>query len=303
MTCSIIHGDALSVLRRFPDGKIRVCVTSPPYWSVRDYGVEGQLGLETTPQEYVTKLVEVFAEVKRVLTDDGSLFLNLGDCYTGSGKGGDPTKSPIQAGNKGSMSIGPVYDGINTAEDHKAGIAKNVAYNWKGLPPKNLVGIPWRVAFGLQDHGGWILRQDNIWSKRNCMPEAMTDRTTRSHEYMFHFAKRGTYYYNNEAIAEPAIGQNAEEIELRNKRSVWSIAMEPYREAHFAVMPQALVEPCILAGSEVGDLVLDPFAGSGTVGVVALRHGRRFIGIDLKKDYVDLARDRVMGPLFVGDAE
>jgi len=262
MDYEILQGDALEELRNLPDGGARCCVTSPPYWGLRDYRTDGQLGLERTPEEYVSRLVEVFREVRRVLADDGTLWLNLGDSYAANRTYQvSPTKwSKLEQGQ--SAVVPP------------------------GLKPKDLVGIPWRVAFALQADG-WYLRSDIIWAKPNPMPESVTDRPTKAHEYLFLLSKRERYYYDAEAIAE-----------RRNKRTVWTITTQPFPDAHFAVMPQALVEPCILAGSEPGDTVLDPFAGSGTVGVVALRHGRRFSGIDLNPEYVAMAQRRIAGPLF-----
>ncbi len=331
-------GDALEVLRTLPAGRVRCCVTSPPYWGLRDYGVAGQLGLERTPDEYVARLVEVFREVRRVLADDGTLWLNLGDCYASS-----PCGNPDDARTSGLTSPGRGKDAISRAGKRNTIVA--------GLKPKDLVGIPWRVAFALQADGWW-LRSDIIWAKLNPMPESVSDRPTKSHEYLFLLSKSASYYYDAAAIAEPSIttdprrpygsegawqmdgrpdvqkhggkprkgvvgprqddnlwnsangcGFPSSDFSVRNRRTVWSIATEPFPGAHFAVMPTALVEPCILAGSAPGDLVLDPFAGSGTVGVVALRHGRRFIGIDLSPAYVEMARRRISGPLFAQAAE
>ncbi len=339
-------GDALTVLREMPAGSVRCCVTSPPYWGLRDYGVEGQLGLEPQPEEYVSHLVSVFAEVCRVLTNDGTLWANLGDSYAGSGRGGNPEGSPW-AGFMGSKAR------EESAMPHlhtKAVAAGAIGRNWvkppDGLKPKDLVGIPWRVAFALQAEGWW-LRSDIIWAKPNPMPESVTDRPTKAHEYLFLLAKSERYYYDADAVSEPAqdwssggpgegikttthyhpenggneglarlakrykqdrtgnrtyTGFNAQyqdnPLQRRNRRTVWTVPTQPFPDAHFAVMPEALVEPCILAGSAPGDLVLDPFAGSGTVGVVALRHGRRFVGIELNPAYVDMARKRIAGPLF-----
>lgn len=314
-------GDALHFLREVRDGDVQVCVTSPPYWSLRDYGVEGQLGLEATPDEYVSKLVEVFREVRRVLRDDGTLWLNLGDSYAGSwGAQSRGSETP------GSLEGGSMLSARQILA-HPKRTKTGSASRTPGLKPKDLVGVPWRVAFALQADGWW-LRSDIIWAKKNCMPESILDRPTKAHEYLFLLAKAPRYYYEAEAISEPAInagkvvklgekslsrGQatgagvvasgngKADSVTvaaLRNRRSVWTIAAEPFADAHFAVMPQALAEPCVLAGSRPGDLVLDPFCGSGTVGVVALRHGRRFLGIDLNPEYVRMARNRIAGPLF-----
>jgi DNA modification methylase len=303
----ILEGDALTLLREMPAGSVRCCVTSPPYWGLRDYGHAGQIGLERTPEEYVSRLVEVFREVRRVLADDGTLWANLGDSYAGGGFcGSEKALAGKQGSNRGSGNM------IGRALDH-------------GLKPKDLVGIPWRVAFALQADGWW-LRSDIIWAKPNPMPESVTDRPTKAHEYLFLMSKRASYYYDTEAIAEKANPENYRAnptlrqvapgqtqqgklnarrgevgCDTRNRRTVWSVTSEPFAEAHFAVMPQALVEPCVLAGSKPGDLVLDPFAGSGTVGVVALRHGRRFLGLELNPAYCEMARRRIAGPLFARD--
>lgn len=274
-------GDVRSRLADIDDQSVQCCVTSPPYWGLRDYGKADQIGLETTCSEYVAQIVAVFREVKRVLSDTGVLWLNLGDSY---GK------------------------------------------------DKNILGVPWRVAFALQDDG-WILRQDIVWAKPNPMPESVNDRCTRSHEYLFMLTKSRKYYFNDKAIAEEAktkpgatwqerkaAGATAGNVivghetrngtqrvvhgkgvtsnltrqdGLRNKRSVWTINTKPFRGAHFAVMPEALVEPCVLASTKENDLVLDPFTGSGTVGVVAVKHGRNFVGIELNEDYVQIARQRI----------
>jgi len=303
----IRKGDCRELLREMPAGSVRCCVTSPPYWGLRDYGHAGQIGLERTPEEYVARLVEVFREVRRVLADDGTLWLNLGDSYASGGRGGGMEG---EAGAKQRSNFGALL-GPKKAPD--------------GLKSKDLVGIPWRVAFALQADGWW-LRSDIIWAKPNPMPESVTDRPTKAHEYLFLMSKRASYYYDTEAIAEKANpenyranptlrqvapgqtqqgGLNARRGEVgcdtRNRRTVWSVTSEPFAEAHFAVMPQALVEPCVLAGSKPGDLVLDPFAGSGTVGVVALRHGRRFLGLELNPAYCEMARRRIAGPLFARD--
>jgi DNA modification methylase len=293
----ILVGDALERLQGVPDGSVQTCVTSPPYWGLRDYGNDGQLGLEPTPDEYVANMVAVFREVRRVLADDGTLWLNLGDSYAGGGRGGLQGHSP------------------------------------EGLKPKDLVGIPWRVAFALQADGWW-LRQDIIWHKPNPMPESVTDRCTKAHEYVFLLSKSARYFYDAPAVSESAVtpagvtwqqrkaagvasnNRGASQVGnvrthgsgdhnltrqdgQRNRRSVWTIATKPYSGAHFAVMPADLVEPCILAGSKSGDTVLDPFTGSGTVGMVALRHGRKFIGVELNPEYAQLAESRIYddGPL------
>lgn len=310
-------GDALDVLRTLPDGIARCCVTSPPYLGLRDYGVAGQIGLESTPDAYVGRLVEVFSEVRRVLADDGTLWLNLGDSYAGSWgnqgrKAGRGTQRSIN---------GPQFQDFRPYPKKSSRTGSIPAGS--ELKPKDLIGMPWRVAFALQADG-WYLRSDIIWHKPNPMPESVRDRPTKSHEYLFLLAKRPKYYFDSDAIAEPA--KDAGEIRVvterslsnrqanvpgrtpsgngilgskilikptRNRRDVWTISTKPCKAAHFAVMPDSLVEPCILAGSAVGDTVLDPFVGAGTVPMVAARHGRHAIGIDLNPDYLDIARDRI----------
>jgi DNA modification methylase len=300
----ILIGDARKRLAELPAGSARTCVTSPPYFGLRDYGESDQIGLEETPEAYVQEMVELFREVWRVLADDGTLWLNLGDSYNGSGKGRNADGSAGKSGtlNKGSL-------GTRIGKLTKTDI---------DLPPKNLIGIPWRVAFALQADG-WYLRQDIIWAKPNPMPESVRDRCTKSHEYVFLLSKKPKYYYNHEAIKEEALtpptvrNKNAEGYQAdyaggdrfspgarvfgadgkRNKRDVWTIATKPFKGAHFAVMPETLVEPCILAGSAEGDTVLDPFTGSGTVAVVANKHGRNFVGTELNAEYGEIARDRL----------
>jgi len=309
----ILIGDARLRLAEIPDKSVRTCITSPPYFGLRDYGESDQMGLEETPDEYVKSLVDLFGEIRRILADDGTVWLNLGDSYAGSGKGRNADGSAGKSGtlNKGSL-------GTQIGKLTKTDI---------DLPPKNLIGIPWRVAFALQADG-WILRQDIIWAKPNPMPESVTDRCTKSHEYVFLLSKSKSYFYDHEAIKEPvaeatvgrmkrgtsathkningAPGQTKHGLaqprdydperpvaEKRNRRSVWTITTKTFKGAHFAVMPEALVEPCVLAGSEIGDTVLDPFTGSGTVAVVALRHGRNFVGTELNLAYGEIARTRI----------
>jgi DNA modification methylase len=295
---TILVGDVRQRLSDIVDGSVQCCVTSPPYWGLRDYGNGGQIGLEQTPDEYVAELVAVFREVRRVLRDDGVLWLNLGDSYAGSGKG--------PAGN-----LGATHNERHMEHKHSAIVPE-------GLKPKDLVGIPWRVAFALQSDG-WYLRQDIIWAKPNPMPESVTDRCTKSHEYLFLLTKSAKYYFDNQAIKEPSANLGKTNIRFggikygdsndpkhatksgneyidsgtRNKRSVWSIPTKPFRGAHFAVMPEALVEPCILASSRPNDLVLDPFTGSGTVAVVALKHDRNFVGVELNPEYAQIAQNRI----------
>jgi DNA modification methylase len=348
----ILVGDVRQMLQQIPNQSVQCVVTSPPYWGLRDYGTalwiggdqscdhlgkpmatkaninrntgtgndvknatarefykfacgkcgaqrqDSQIGLEQTPQEYVAQMVKVFREVLRVLADDGVLWLNIGDSYAGSGKG--------PAGN-----LGAKHNERHLEHRHSAIVPK-------GLKPKDLVGIPWRLAFALQDDG-WYLRQDIIWAKPNPMPESVRDRCTKSHEYVFMLTKSSHYYYDNDAIKEPALwaqdaradsgrltyngkrqGENGTGQEAfvaikqhRNKRDVWTIPTKPFKGAHFAVMPEALVEPCILASSKPDDVVLDPFTGSGTVGVVALRHNRSFVGVELNPEYAQIAKTRI----------
>lgn len=336
-------GDALETLRSLPDGIAQMCVTSPPYWGLRDYGVDGQLGLESTPEEYVTRMVEVFREVRRVLRDDGTLWLNIGDSYATPKVG-----NTRPAGYDGGRVTLP--NRINTDS-----FSKPLA---EGCKPKDLVGIPWMLAFALRADG-WYLRSDIIWAKPNPMPESVTDRPTKAHEYLFLLSKRERYWYDAGAIREAAewarwgdqtvskeqqgtakwiANQSKAEIHRRqtdkqrghsrrhagfndrwdgmtkeeqsamgrNKRTVWTIATEPYPEAHFATFPPALVEPCILAGSPEGGTVLEPFAGSGTTLEVAKKFGRKAIGIELNPAYLPLIEKRLKRitkpmPLFVED--
>ena len=293
----LIQGNAYSVLKDLPDGIVQTCVTSPPYFGLRDYGVKGQIGLEETPDDYIQRLLLVFREVRRVLRDDGTLWLNLGDSYAGSGKGG-------QSDEKRSTNWQPEYGN------------KGARY---GLKPKDLIGIPWRVAFALQADG-WYLRQDIIWHKPNPMPESVTDRCTKAHEYIFLLSKSERYYFDNEAIQEPAQNWGTRDRdgkaesgltgltphrglnysgdrETRNKRSVWTVATKPYKGAHFATFPPDLITPCILAGAPVGYTVLDPFVGSGTTAAVAKSLGRRYIGIELNREYLTLAEERLANTL------
>ena len=306
----ILEGDALERLRELPDESVQTCITSPPYWGLRDYGVEGQLGLEPTPEEYVANLVAVFREVRRVLRDDGTLWLNLGDSYAQGGSGGASAKSTLKNDGR------PVYGARRYEQElNKQSFSRRAPAGYK---PKDLVGIPWLVAFALRADG-WYLRSDIVWAKVNPMPESVTDRPTRAHEYIFLFSKSPRYFYDADAIREPDGGkpsgngfvrdyrltyQNAdgtgrgrdEQWEPgggRNKRSVWTVATQPFPAAHFATFPPALIEPCVLAGSAEGDTVLDPFAGSGTTGVVALRHNRDFVGIEINPEYAEMARERI----------
>ena len=303
---TILQGDVIERLQDIEDNTIQCVVTSPPYWGLRDYGEDNQLGLEETPEEYVENMVNVFREVKRVLKDDGTLWLNLGDSY-----------NTTQAGNK------TWGDGVGSNKQYAKGIIPKKRNKTLGLKPKDLVGIPWRVAFALQQDG-WYLRQDIIWHKPNPMPESVTDRCTKSHEYIFLMSKSANYYYDAESIKEKTItndninrdrettrlnntpgrtrmeGLKTNNYEKRNKRSVWKINTKPYKEAHFAVFPEKLPELCIKAGSKEGDIVLDPFFGSGTTGFVAQRLYRKWIGIELNPEYIKIANKRfVQQELFV----
>ena len=269
----IIRGDAATVINWLPVDFFRCCITSPPYWGLRDYGAEEQIGAEDEPVFYIRRLVSVFEEVRRVLTDDGTLWLNIGDSYTSGNRGyrALDKKNPVRA-----MS----YRAPTPA----------------GLKSKDLIGIPWRLAFALQE-AGWYLCSDNIWEKANCMPESVKDRPMRVHEYIFLFSKSPKYFYNH---------HNAIEINGRNRRTVWSIPTEPYSGAHFATFPPKLVEPCILIGSQTGDWVIDPFFGSGTVGAVCEQQRRKYIGIEINPDYVQIAAKRIAGAqplLFTYDRE
>jgi DNA modification methylase len=322
-TARILVGDVRDRLQSLQAQSVQCCVTSPPYWGLRDYGTSGQLGLESTPDLYVQAMVEVFREVKRVLRDDGTCWVNLGDSYAGSwGNQGRKEERGTQRPINGEM-LTPVLDGRFPSKGSNTGKIPDGS----GLKPKDLVGIPWRVAFALQADG-WYLRSDIIWSKPNPMPESVTDRPTKAHEYLFLLTKRASYYYDNEAIREdgkdwsnhkPGVGiketqhygagnggnaglkgiaaryRGEDPPTTRNKRSVWHIATQPYSGAHFATFPEALIEPCILAGSRVGDTVIDPFCGSGTTGVVSCRHNRHFIGVELNPAYAQLAEQRILG--------
>ena len=293
----MIHtGDSLAVLQTLSAASVQCCVTSPPYWGLRDYGHDGQIGLEETPEQYVARLVAVFAEVRRVLADDGVLWLNLGDSYASN----------------------PASGGAGRQEGGKHQRTPRGQYRRPdGLKPKNLVGIPWRVAFALQADG-WYLRSDTIWHKPNPMPESVRDRPTKAHEYVFLMSKSARYFYDQDAIREPSkdptddrkarsttkqkrmpthdvagIRPGSATYEFRNARSVWTIPTQPYPGAHFAVMPPALADRCIRAGSRVGDVVLDPFSGAGTTGMVARRLRRQYVGIELNPTFAEMARNRI----------
>lgn len=304
----IICADVLTGLGRLPDKSIQCCVTSPPYWSLRDYGVQGQIGNEPTLEEHLTVMVKVFREVYRVLRDDGTLWLNYGDCYVGP--------NHKMHGKEAAR-----YASRGAKDANKLAKAKCCM-----LPNKNLIGIAWRMAFALQTDG-WILRSDIVFHKPNAMPDSAPDRPGRCHEYMFLLAKQRRYCYDREAVKEPVTGNTHSRgngrnpkhskyrgsfydppggrrkhhglykvphtLKMRNLRDVWSINTFAYPDAHFATFPPALVEPCILAGCPVGGLVLDPFLGSGTTTCVALEHGRRCVGIELNWKYVKLAVKRI----------
>jgi len=301
----ILTGDCREMLRTLEAGSVRTCITSPPYFGLRDYGHDGQIGLEQTPDDYVAELVEVFREVRRVLSDDGTLWLNLGDSYA-SYRDGKATPDTTRGDSTGTLV--PKGEAKNRMASTFVGT---------GIKHKDLIGIPWRVAFALQQDG-WYLRSDIIWHKPNPMPESVTDRPTKSHEYLFLLTKSPRYYYDHVAVREPSVtgswdamlpiggvkhvegnenntysGNTPASDGLRNKRDVWTIATKPFKGAHFAVMPEALVEPCLLAGSAEGDTVLDPFTGSGTVAVVALKHRRNFVGTELNPEYVSIAEARI----------
>jgi site-specific DNA-methyltransferase (cytosine-N4-specific) len=260
----LICGDAEAVLSRLPGGVFQTCVTSPPYWSLRDYDIPGQIGLEESVYAYIEHLVRVFAQVRRVLRDDGTLWLNIGDSYTSGGRTwrASDKKNPVRA-----MSVRPPTP--------------------RGLKSKDLIGVPWLLAFALQKEG-WYLRADIIWNKPNCQPESVRDRPTRSHEYLFLLSKSEKYRYDHKAVRGP---------NDRNLRTVWDIRTRPYLEAHFATFPPSLVEPCVKTATKPSDLVLDPFIGSGTTGLVALKLDRRFVGIELNPTYLEIAEERLNGDL------
>ena len=313
----LICGDAYKELKQLPSESIDCCITSPPYYKLRDYGVEGQIGLEKTVEEYIEKLTTVFHEVKRILKPEGTLWVNIADCYAGSGKGAakypDNAKNFLQVTNKGMLATPTV---CTQPQDET-------------IKPKDLMGIPWLLALALRKDG-WFLRQDIIWEKPNCMPESVKDRCTRSHEYVFMLSKSKRYYYNAESIKEPSIsgdGSNPRgskgsvnpqsgirkqdkigkatytgfnerykkrpQLKVRNKRDVWHISTKPIKDAHFATFPEKLVEPCLLAGCPEGGTAIDPFCGSATVGVVAIKQDKSFIGIELNANYITISKRRL----------
>lgn len=306
----LICADAAAGLKTLPHESVQMCVTSPPYYGLRDYGEDGQIGVEQTPREYIDRLVEVFAEVYRVLKPDGTLWLNISDSYAGSGKG--------------PMSIQVAGNGKNkNLYDMKSRIYE-VPKRWENIKPKDMIGIPWMLAFALRDFG-YYLRSDIIWHKTNCLPESVKDRPSKSYEHIFLFAKSPKYYFDYKAIQEPikevtaarykrgrsgkakysgaqasqGIDRKTDAVteetrQYRRKRDVWEVSTNTYRmDEHFAMFPEKLVEPCILAGSREGDTVLDPFFGSGTTGAVAKRLRREYIGIDLNARYLEKAKERI----------
>lgn len=278
MTIALLNANALHI--PLADESVQMCMTSPPYWALRDYGIAGQLGNEATPEEYVANMVAVFREVRRVLKPDGVLWLNLGDSYAGSGgAGGDYNEGGLKAGQ-------PRFDG--TAKKARTSFRRDRAacQNGRtkavpGLKPKDLCMIPARVAMALRADGWW-LRWDGIWSKPNCMPLNPRDRPERTHEYLFLLSKSGQYFYQ-------------QDHDGFDKRSVLELATSKYPGAHFATFPPALVEPCVLAGSRPGDIVIDPFAGTATVGLVSVKFQRRFVGLELNPAYIALAKERLDG--------
>ena len=294
----ILFGDCRETLKTI-DVKARMCVTSPPYYGLRNYGnEENQIGMEQTPEEYIEQLVDVFRSVRDVLTDDGTLWLNIGDTYYNYRSDGNYPKQTVSRTKQDLPDFSPVRG--------------NKLHNLKS---KDLIGIPWMLAFALRADGWW-LRQDIIWNKPNPMPESVKDRCTKSHEYIFLLSKSKQYYYDNEAIKEP-VKQDwgtrdrtngkyhnpgtglaphsglSKSYDRKNKRSVWTVTNKPYKGAHFAVFPPDLIEPCILAGSREGDIVLDPFMGSGTTAMVAKKHNRNYLGCELHEDYASLQTDRI----------
>lgn len=300
---TILNGDCLEMLKTLPENSIDCCVTSPPYYALRDYGVDGQIGLEGTPEKYIERLTEVFMEVYRVLKPEGTLWLNIGDSYWGGGWRNaefNEHSGDIQKGSKGT------YCGDTMpACKGKVGVYK----------PKDLIGIPWMLAFSLRN-AGWYLRQDIIWHKPNPMPESVTDRCTKSHEYIFLLSKSQKYYFDYESIQEKAKypfdnrgergdsrrgtqmnSMSGQTGEIRNKRDVWTVNTKPCKEAHFATYPEELVAPCILAGCPKDGIVLDPFMGSGTTAIVARCLERNYIGIELNPEYVHMAERRIFDRL------
>jgi DNA modification methylase len=261
----IIQGDSRRALQTMPEGVFQCCITSPPYWGLRDYGIAGQIGAENDPEAYIADLVSIFREVRRTLRNDGTLWLNIGDSYT---SGDRRWRAPDKKNAGRAMSYRPPTP--------------------QGLKPKDLIGIPWRLAFALQADG-WFLRSDIVWNKPNCQPESVKDRPTRAHEYVFLLSKAESYFYDFEAIREPSSNGN----EAKNRRTVWNINTNGFHGAHFAVFPPELVKICLLAASKPGSVILDPFFGSGTVGLVCREYGRECCGIELSPEYVKMAVERI----------
>lgn len=339
----IYAGDNLATMRTWPEKFVQTCVTSPPYFGLRDYGHEGQIGLDDTPEAFIARLVDVFREVKRVLRDDGTLWLNLGDSWAGSwaGSGGNQGRKSTRGGQR--PVNGPMMQKVDDKRYPTTGANTGSLSKTPGCKNKDLIGIPWMAAFALRADG-WYLRSDIIWEKSNPMPEPVTDRPGKAHEYIFLLSKSKKYFYDHKAIKEPvapstvgrgkvdfggAKGRKTAETldpsdprfrgtpegtqwgntfdytkscaEGRNKRTVWRTSTSTYRGAHFATFPPQLIEPCILAGAGRGGVVLDPFTGAGTTGLVAARHGRRYVGCERNPAYVKLAEDRITNEIF-GDA-
>lgn len=268
---TLILGDCVETLKQFPDSTIQAVITSPPYWGLRDYGHSKQIGCENTLDDYIENLVVVFREIRRVLTTTGTLWINIGDAYNAGRNGGHPGGVGLQLKNSNQRKY-----------QNKCGA------NVDGLKPKDLIGIPWRLAFALQKDG-WYLRQDIIWHKPNPMPESIKDRCTKSHEYIFLLSKSYNYFFNSDAIQETTV----DGVNKKNRRSVWTVPVSKLRSAHTAVYPLELIYPCIKAASNLHDIVLDPFMGSGTTGVASLALDRRFVGIEIAPEYYDIAKQRM----------
>lgn len=306
MINTIINSDCISAIKTIPDCYVNCVVTSPPYYGLRDYGHVDQIGIEDQPEEYIEKLVCVFKEIRRILKDDGTLWINIGDSYASS------------SGGKVEQTLRGDKDYVNRGQKGVQGIGASVKPP-KGLKAKDLIGIPWMLAFALRKDG-WYLRQDIIWNKPNPMPESVKDRCTKNHEYIFLLSKQQNYYYDYEAIKEEladpyrtnfqcgarTFGINDDrndndlsersklvEYNNKNKRSVWTVNTKPYMEAHFATYPEELIMPCILAGCPVGGIVFDPFMGSGTTAVVAAKNKRNYIGSELSEKYIQIAEKRI----------
>jgi len=319
----ILLGNNIDTLKTLPDGSVDCCVTSPPYFGLRNYGIEGQIGLEETPEEYIEKLVLIFREVRRVLRDEGTLWINIGDSYAGSN------------GNGTRQSKWPKADCY--ASETNYNLRSMTGRKDTGYKPKDLIGIPWMLAFALRDEG-WFLRQDIIWYKPNCMPESVDDRCTKAHEYIFLLTKSPRYFFDNKALQEIADYDGRKDTRMkgsekyregdyfnkkphtfasrgherwrqdengqyiRNKRSVWTVNNKPFTGAHFAVFPEKLILPCILSGCPESGIVLDPFMGSGTTAIVAIKLMRKFIGCEINPEYVKIAEERIANERGLFDA-